>query len=38
LGSVPKYLIMATVVSTLAAFYPARQAASREPAIALHHV
>ena len=38
LESAPKYLIMATAVSTLAAFYTARQAASREPAIALHHV
>ena len=38
LESVPKYLLMAVVISTLAAFYPARQAANREPATALHHV
>jgi ABC-type lipoprotein release transport system permease subunit len=34
----PRYVLTAVVISILASFYPARQAAHREPAVALHYV
>ena len=38
LSKAPRYILMAVVISVLASFYPAREAARREPAAALHYV
>lgn len=38
LEKTPQYVVTAIVVSILASFYPAREAARREPASALHYV
>ena len=38
LETVPRYVLTAVVISIVASFYPAREAARREPAAALHYV
>ena len=38
LAKAPQYVLTAVVISILASFYPAREAARREPAAALHYV
>ena len=38
LHKVPQYIVTAMVISILASFYPAHEAARREPAAALHYV
>ena len=38
LTSLPRYILTAVFISVLASFYPAHEAARREPAVALHYV